>query len=195
MFSERCAQSIRAHPERWGWYSRLRCSAHWLSLVLRLVDSAGWCFMVFHCFTCSSVCGSVPFCPCCSAGHPQAAGPAGMYHSCFWHESYPKSPSPTVTGWQHFSEICLSRAPCPAMIGYTLAWSFKVLYFFAPLLKLVLEPAAMIFICPPTQVTAVAPYSLNLVTSVIYMHIRSQKEDVTASSGQTNRLSLLSGSR
>lgn len=47
----------------------------------------------------------------------------------------------------------------------------------------------MVFICPPTQVTTVAPCSLNLVTSALYMRICNDKLTISASSEQINRLS------
>lgn len=122
-------------------------------------------------------------------GSPVDCRPFRVVPTPFWYDSRPKTASPAATSCRFLSAICLSRVPCAALIGYTLACSFKVWGFVPLLLKQVSETAAVVCISPPTQVTTAAPCSLNLIASALYMYTHNNKLIITASFGQKNRLS------
>lgn len=91
--------------------------------------SAGSCFTVFFHFMYNCVCSSVLCCPCSGVGHLWTAGPSGLYLPPPDMTATPRlhlQLPPAATSCRFLSAICLSRVPCAALIGYTLACSFKV---------------------------------------------------------------------
>lgn len=171
IFSPSCSLSIGIHPVNWGWYRRLRCSAQHLSLLLHLIVSFCWLmlhsFLPLHVQLCLQLSSLLSLLQC---GSPMDCRPFRVVPTPFWHDSHPKIASPATTSCLFFSAIYLSQVLRAALIGYTLARSSKVWLFLLLVLKQVSEPAAVVCISPPTQVTAAAPCSLNLVTSALYTY-------------------------